>query len=79
MWNWFVSGGTPLPVYEALGKRTDVQWANVKLWMVDDRHVPDTHKDSNVAAVNRTLLAGGLIPSANVFFPKVNSPYVCIN
>lgn len=65
-----------MPVYEALGKRTDVQWSKVKLWMVDDRHVPDTHKDSNVAAVHRTLFAGGLIPAENVFFPKVNSPYV---
>lgn len=69
-------GSTPLPVYEALGKRTDVDWTKVKLFMVDERHVPEDHKDSNLAAVRRTLLAQNVVPEANLYFPKVNLPYV---
>jgi len=66
-------GSSPIATYRVLAGRTDIPWAGVHLWWVDDRFVPPDHPDSNVAVVLDTLLRanadtvhGATIPAANV-------------
>lgn len=51
-----VSGGsTPAPLYEALSK-FDLAWKKIKVALVDERWVDQTHAASNEALIKRTLL-----------------------
>ncbi len=51
-----VSGGsTPLPFFEALAAE-DIEWANVKITLADERWVPSSHQDSNERLVRSHLL-----------------------
>lgn len=62
-------GGTPRPVYEALGDpahRGRVDWAKVHLFWGDERHVPPTDAQSNYRMVKEALLDQIDIPTANV-------------
>jgi 6-phosphogluconolactonase len=62
-------GGTPRPVYEALGdpiQRGRVDWAKVHLFWGDERHVLPTDAQSNYRMVKEALLDQIDIPAANV-------------
>lgn len=51
-----VSGGsTPAPVFACLSE-ADLDWAQVKVTLADERWVPPTHADSNETLVRDTLL-----------------------
>ena len=51
-----VSGGsTPAPLYETLS-RSDLDWSNVTVALVDERWVDSEHSASNEALINRSLL-----------------------
>lgn len=53
-----VSGGrTPVPLFDALSK-VELDWARVQVRLVDERHVPPHHPDSNEGLVRRHLLVG---------------------
>jgi 6-phosphogluconolactonase len=53
-----VSGGkSPIALFEALRVQT-VDWANVRVTLVDERCVPNTHPDSNALLVQNHLLQG---------------------
>jgi 6-phosphogluconolactonase len=51
-----VSGGsTPVPLYEALAK-SDMDWKNIHVALVDERWVDKEHNASNEALIYRSLL-----------------------
>lgn len=53
-----VSGGkSPVALFEALGQ-IDLDWARVKVTLVDDRQVPEDHAASNARLVRQHLLRG---------------------
>lgn len=47
-------GSTPRRAYELLAERR-IGWADVEAWLVDERHVPTDHEDSNARMIRRTL------------------------
>jgi len=50
-----LSGGTtPRRAYELLAERR-IGWSEVEGWLVDERHVPTNHEDSNAGMIRRTL------------------------
>jgi 6-phosphogluconolactonase len=50
-----LSGGrTPRRTYELLAERR-IGWADVEGWLVDERHVPTNHEDSNAGMIRRAL------------------------
>ena len=52
----FVSGGnTPKPLFQYLS-RCDLEWNKIKIGLVDERWVDETHKDSNAKLVKENLL-----------------------
>lgn len=54
-----VSGGnTPRAFLAALGARTDLDWARVRVTLVDERWVDETSPRSNARMVRETLLQG---------------------
>jgi 6-phosphogluconolactonase len=62
-------GSTPRPVYEALGKSTEIDWSKVWLFLVDERYVSAESDDSNTKLVAGTLLAGADIPAMQCKHP----------
>ncbi len=53
-----VSGGrSPIPLFERLAK-SPIDWPRVRVRLVDERHVPPEHPDSNESLVRRHLLTG---------------------
>ena len=57
-------GSTPGPILAALAEREDIAWADVAVWLTDDRCVPTDHAASNFGLLERTLAATGaaLVP-----------------
>lgn len=52
-----VSGGkSPVPFFHAL-RREDLDWSRVRITLVDERCVPESHPDSNARLVREHLLA----------------------
>lgn len=69
-----LSGGkTPMPVYEALAKER-IDWAKVHFFLTDERCVPASDKDSNIALIKHSLLLNIDIPEANIVFPDTDLP-----
>jgi 6-phosphogluconolactonase len=63
-----VSGGsTPRRFFEVLGARTDIDWENVTVTLVDERWVDETSDRSNARLVKENLLQGPA--SAAAFVP----------
>jgi 6-phosphogluconolactonase len=61
-----VSGGsTPGKFFGALGRRSDIDWSNVLVTLVDERWVPETESRSNAGLVNEKMLQG---PAASARF-----------
>jgi 6-phosphogluconolactonase len=50
-------GSTPMPVYQALSERTDLDWGEMEFFLSDERCVPDTDPRSNFGAIHRALLS----------------------
>ncbi len=74
-----LSGGrSPVLFYELLAEES-VDWSMVKLFLVDDRKVEQTHPDSNALLIRTTLLTKINIPAENIFFPNtsIESPIEC--
>ena len=65
-----VSGGsTPVRLFALLGSglfRDKVDWHDVHIFMVDERFVPSSHKDSNYHILHENLLSKIPIPGDNV-------------
>jgi 6-phosphogluconolactonase len=66
-------GSTPAGIYAALAApplRGRLSWERLHVWFGDDRFVPRDHPESNVAQLDRALVAGhapaGPLPAANV-------------
>jgi 6-phosphogluconolactonase len=58
-------GNTPVPVYRELASR-DVRWADVAVYVGDERAVPPDDPASNVGMARRSLLDHVPIPSRSV-------------
>lgn len=52
-----LSGGTtPVPLYRRLAARGDLPWDRSRIFLGDERFVPQNHVDSNFASVRSALL-----------------------
>ncbi len=67
-------GSTPRPIYEALGKVAGIDWPHVSIFLIDERHVPVDHPDSNQKLVRDTLLAHAPIAQDHCVFPNTALP-----
>jgi 6-phosphogluconolactonase len=67
-------GSTPGPVYEALGKLTDIDWNAVHVCLIDERYVPANNDDSNQKLIRARICANADIPSSNIHFPDTTKP-----
>ena len=66
-----VSGGkSPIALFEAL-RDHDLDWAKVRVTLVDERCVPNTHPDSNALLVHTHLLQG--LAAKAQFVPMVSA------
>jgi len=55
-----LSGGkTPVPVYKALAKSNEIDFSQIEFLLVDERHVPFDHPDSNYGMVHSIFGAVG--------------------
>ena len=50
-------GSSPVALYEGLSS-IDLNWARIRVTLIDDRLVPADHDDSNQKLVRKTLLRG---------------------
>lgn len=66
-------GSTPRVVYEALGE-IPLDWKNISIFLIDERHTPPTHADSNQKLIRDTLLKNAQIPAENLLFPDTTKP-----
>lgn len=67
-----VSGGsTPLALFESLSK-VGIEWSKVTITLVDDRVLPDWHKDLNGRMVKEKLVINKAIDAQ--FIPLVTDP-----
>lgn len=68
-------GSTPGPIYDRLSS-ADLDWSRVTVTLVDERHVPEDHPDSNAALVRRRLMTG---PASSARFVPLHSPAVTVD
>ncbi|GEM_PF-289017 len=59
-------GSTPRRLYSLLAER-DLPWERLRIFLGDERAVPEDHPDSNFRMVRETLLAGSTLQSEQVF------------
>ena len=50
-------GSTPAPIYARM-TRTDIDWSQVVVTLIDERYVPETSPESNAALIRQTLMTG---------------------
>ena len=62
-------GSTPRPVYEALGKDSDIDWNKVLLFLVDERYIEPDSNDSNQKLIRESLMQFADVPEDNLVFP----------
>jgi 6-phosphogluconolactonase/glucosamine-6-phosphate isomerase/deaminase len=74
-------GSTPGPVYEELGKSTEIDWTKVFVFAVDERYISAEEKDSNRNLLSRTLLKScATLPAGNIIYPDTSLPLAqCIS
>lgn len=64
--NIALSGGnTPKLMFDKLSKSSIIDWNNVNIFIVDERHVANNHKDSNSKLIKEALLDKIDIPNNN--------------
>lgn len=68
-------GSTPGPIYDRLAS-ADLDWSRVDVTLVDERHVPEDHPESNAALVRRRLLGGR---AAAARFIPLHTPAVTVD
>lgn len=66
-------GSTPKPIYEKLSKSA-IDWNKVTLFLMDERYVDPSHKDSNQKMIRETLTDHIAIPEGRVLFPLTTLP-----
>lgn len=74
-----LSGGTsPVRFYELLAKES-VDWSRVKILLVDERKVEQSHIDSNAGMIRKALVSKTDIPEKNIIFPdtSISNPEEC--
>jgi 6-phosphogluconolactonase len=72
-------GSTPKAIYTALGNCSTINWARVYFFLVDDRYIEPTNKDSNQYLLTQTLLQGNLVQPDHIIAPDTTlSIPVCI-
>lgn len=72
-------GSTPRPFYEAMGT-AKFPWKDMTVFLVDERHVPPTHEESNQRLIRETLLKSAQIPNERCIFPDTSLPLAkCID
>ncbi|MCK5154489.1 MAG: 6-phosphogluconolactonase [Spirochaetales bacterium] len=59
-------GSSPIRFYELMVEE-EINWSKVKIFLVDERKVPDDHLHSNFRMINKALLSKIDIPETNVF------------
>ena len=59
-------GSSPVRFYELLVEE-EIDWAKVKIFLVDERKVSDNHLHSNYRMINTALLSKIDIPEMNIF------------
>jgi 6-phosphogluconolactonase len=77
-----LSGGTtPQRFYRLLAEepyRSRIPWRNVHVFLVDERHVPHDHPDSNYRMIREAMLDHVPIPASNIHpMPTEDSPDDC--
>src|SRR6056297_551879 len=75
--NIAISGGnTPKLMFDKLSKSSIIDWNFVNLFIVDERLVENTNKDSNSKLIKETLINKIDIPKSNIHFVKYfDDPY----
>src|SRR6056297_4293 len=69
--NIALSGGkTPKLMLKKLSMSTIINWNFVNIFLVDERHVENNHKDSNSKLIKETLINKIDIPQKNIHFVK---------
>ena len=67
-----LSGGTsPVRYYELLSEKS-VDWSSVKILLVDERKVEQSHPDSNGGMIYDSLVSKIDIPEKNIIFPDTS-------
>ncbi|OGJ54587.1 6-phosphogluconolactonase [Candidatus Peribacteria bacterium RIFCSPHIGHO2_02_FULL_49_16] len=70
-----LSGGkTPCPVYTEIGKRKDIDWQKVSIFLCDERYVPRDHTMSNQKLIHKTLLRHDQLLVGSSQFPNTSLP-----
>jgi 6-phosphogluconolactonase len=60
-------GNSPVPLYEALGKcQKALPWDKTHIFQVDERMVPESHKDSNFGMIRKMILKPAGIPQKQI-------------
>jgi 6-phosphogluconolactonase len=66
-------GSTPRPIYEELGKETEIDWHKVWIFLADERHISPASADSNTKLLYDTVLRG-LGADAQCVLPDTSLP-----
>lgn len=48
-------GSSPIPIYQALAGSDQINWAQLTLWLVDERHVPANNPESNQRMIRESF------------------------
>lgn len=62
-------GSTPMPVYEAVATRGNIQSHSIEVYQVDERFVPADHPDSNQQLITKHLILPDTKPMFCSFTP----------
>ncbi|MCF8002167.1 MAG: 6-phosphogluconolactonase [Halanaerobiales bacterium] len=62
----FSGGNTPQLMFEKLSKLTNLNWAKVNIFLVDERYISLDNKNSNFNMIKKHLLNNIDIPSENI-------------
>lgn len=65
-------GSTPRDAYTLLGRRTEIDWSKVTVFLIDERLVSSSDARSNAKLVHETLLASANIPASQIVFPDTS-------
>lgn len=66
-------GGTPQPVYDALGQ-LNLNWSRIRLFLIDERYIAADHADSNQRMIRDTLLKTATLADEQICFPDTSLP-----
>ena len=69
-------GSTPVEFYQGIALQTDLPWEKTHIFLVDERFLPSSHRDSNQNMIQKALVDNILLPSENFhpISPDLPSP-----